>query len=117
MTDYIELLKADLELGYSKSDLERLIGLPRNNLTGILKGDKNLSKKSQKKIEVWEASNKPDPLKLHFVKKEVKIVDANKATNIVEPVKPMGIQKSNFVINTQDRLPGETSLEYKIRMA
>jgi hypothetical protein len=70
--DYLAQLKVDLDKGYSKSDLERLIGLPRNSLKGTLKGQKKLSKKSEKRIELWEASEKPDPLKLHFVKKQVK---------------------------------------------
>jgi len=66
--DYITLLKADLEKGYSKSDLERLIGLPKNNLSGILKGDRKLSKKSMLKIEKWEVSEKPNPLELFLEK-------------------------------------------------
>jgi len=60
--DYVTILMADLEKGYSKSDLERLIGLPKNNLSGILKGDRVLSKKSKLKIEKWEASKKPSPI-------------------------------------------------------
>lgn len=60
--DYIAILKADLEKGYSKADLEKLIGLPKNNLSGILKGDRKLSKKSELKIEKWQASEKPNPL-------------------------------------------------------
>ncbi len=63
--DYIKSLEADLEKGYSKSDLEKLIGLPKNNLSGILKGDRTLSKKSKLKIDKWEKSEKPDPLNLH----------------------------------------------------
>lgn len=63
--DYIKSLEADLEKGYSKSDLEKLIGLPKNNLSGILKGGRKLSKKSQLKIERWDKSEKPDPLTLH----------------------------------------------------
>jgi len=68
MIDYIALLEADLEKGYSKSDLEKLIGLPKNNLSGILKGDRKLSKKSQLKIDKWEASEKPHPLSVNWIK-------------------------------------------------
>jgi len=60
--NYIEILQADLEKGYSKADLERLIGLPKNNLSGILKGNRKLSRKSELKIEKWQASEKPNPL-------------------------------------------------------
>ena len=79
MTDYLSLLRNDLIKGYSKSDLERLIGLPRNCLSGILKGDKKLSKKSEVKIGIWEASEKPNPITLEKVKKQVK--ENNKPDN------------------------------------
>lgn len=64
--NYLDVLRADLEKGYSKADLERLIGLPKNNLSGVLKGDKKLSRKSELKIELWEASEKPSPLELKY---------------------------------------------------
>jgi hypothetical protein len=64
--DYIKSLEADLEKGYSKSDLEKLIGLPKNNLSGILKGDRKLSKKSQLKIDKWNKSEKPHPLSVYW---------------------------------------------------
>jgi len=66
--DYIKSLEADLEKGYSKSDLEKLIGLPKNNLSGILKGDRKLSKKSKLKIDDWNKSEKPNPLSVYWVK-------------------------------------------------
>lgn len=64
--NYLEVLRADLEKGFTKADLERLIGLPKNNLSGVLKGDKKLSRKSELKIELWEASEKPNPLELKY---------------------------------------------------
>lgn len=83
--DYKVLLLADLEKGYSKSDLERLIGLPKNNLSGILKGDRKLSKKSELKIQKWNNSEKPDPLNIpknkNVIKKEVAIKEENSARN------------------------------------
>ena len=63
--NYRALILEDLEKGYSKADLERFIGLPKNNLSGILKGDRRLSKKSELKIELWNKSEKPNPLTLH----------------------------------------------------
>lgn len=73
--DFLAILKFDLNKGYSKRQLELLIGLPQNSLSGILKGDKKLSKKSEIKIERWEVSEKPDPLN---VKKAP--ASSNKAT-------------------------------------
>jgi len=72
--DYIKVLSEDLEKGYSKADLERLIGLPKNNLSGILKGDRKLSKKSQLKIEKWEISEKPHPLEVNEAKIQMELV-------------------------------------------
>lgn len=77
--DYIIVLKANLEKGYSKSDLERLIGLPQNCLSGVIKGDKKLSRKSELKIEAWDKSNKPTPLEIVTVKK--KVAENNKPGN------------------------------------
>lgn len=60
--DILKVLQDDLNNGFSKSQLERIIGLPKNCLSGVLKGDKKLSKKSVLKIEKWEKSEKPNPL-------------------------------------------------------
>jgi hypothetical protein len=64
--DYKAVLLEDLAKGFSKSDLERLIGLPKNSLSGVLSGAKKLSKKSELKIEVWDKSDKPNPLEVVF---------------------------------------------------
>lgn len=127
--DYIEVLKADLGKGYSKADLEWLIGLPKNNLSGILKGDRKLSKKSELKIDIWMGSEKPSPLEVSRIKDEmelaklklaasanpnsheVNIQDLNEPTNIVEPKKPMGSQKKNFTINTLPE-PRENTMSF-----
>ncbi len=58
----VEQLRAEIERGFSKSDLERLIGLPKNNLSEVLKGKRKLSKKSELKTELWLKSEKPNPL-------------------------------------------------------
>ncbi|MES2287446.1 MAG: hypothetical protein V4547_17260 [Bacteroidota bacterium] len=71
--NYIELLNADLIKGYSKSDLELLIGLPKNSLSGVIKGDKKLSKISELKIEEWEASKKPSPLQVVEAKRSMQL--------------------------------------------
>lgn len=47
------------------------------------------------------------------------INDLTKPTNIVQPQKPLGTDKTNLVINTNkpERLPNESSLDYRIRCA
>ena len=78
--NYIELLNADLIKGYSKSDLEMLIGLPKNSLSGVIKGDKKLSKISQLKIQEWEASKKPSPLQVVEAKRQQALVKLKMTT-------------------------------------
>lgn len=134
--DFVQLLKDDLEKGYSKSDLEKLIGLPKNNLSGILKGDRKLSKKSQLKIERWDKSEKPDPLTLHDLvyangAKVGQVVDKE----IIDLAKDGGFKGTSTITNTPreetakkvstlvqqvkesmiPRLEGESSLDYRIR--
>jgi transcriptional regulator with XRE-family HTH domain len=109
--DYKSVLLTDLEKGFSKSDLEKLIGLPRNNLSGILKGGRNLSKKSKLKIERWEASEKPNPLSVFFQPAEI---------TKQPPPKNSGLKKDEngqLVIPDEiPRLKGESSIEYRLRM-
>lgn len=65
--DLIQLLKDDLETGFSKSQLEQLIGLPLNSLSSVISGHKTLSKKSQLKVKHFMLNPKSNPLQ-----KEVK---------------------------------------------
>lgn len=109
--DFVQLLKDDLEKGYSKSDLEKLIGLPQNCLSGVIKGDKTLSRKSEIKIEQWSVSEKPNPLQVFFVKKDVKVTDLNIPTNVVKPQEPLGTKKTNVSINTANE-PKENSMAF-----
>jgi hypothetical protein len=44
--DYVQLLKDEIASGFSKSDLEFLIGLPKNSLSGVINQGRPLSKKS-----------------------------------------------------------------------
>ena len=53
MASYIASLQDDLANGFSKRELEDLIGLPKNSLASILTGKRNLSLKSQLKIKMW----------------------------------------------------------------
>lgn len=69
MHDFNEKIKADLDKGFSKTQLEILIGLPLNSLSGIMAGKKKLSKKSILRFQRWNESEKPDPLTVKVVRK------------------------------------------------
>lgn len=69
--DYAAVIQADLDKGFTKSALEILIGLPKNNLASFLTGKRELSKISKLKIEKWDASEKPDPLNIVIPKSSI----------------------------------------------
>lgn len=117
MEELIVLLRKDIESGFSKSDLERLIGLPKNSLSNVLSGNKLLSQKSILKVQVFMKSEKPNPLDLIVPKKKVvKVTDINQATQELKPESPSGSNKSNHS-QFGDRFPGESSIDYRLRMA
>ena len=96
--DYKAIINADLNAGFSKVELEVLIGLPKNNLSGILKGNRKLSRKSELKIEKWQKSSKPNPLDLK-IEKLVKV----KVTDLTKPnkeVKSKGTATTNYSVDT-----------------
>lgn len=62
-----EQLQTELDRGFSKSDLEKVIGLPQNFLSGFLKGKKKISKKGIIKVSNYFASGKADPLNIGFI--------------------------------------------------
>ncbi len=70
MEDLVTKLQSDLNAGFTKSDLERLIGLPYNSLSGIMNGKREIPKLAILKIEKWNAGEKPDPLKIDRTKKK-----------------------------------------------
>jgi plasmid maintenance system antidote protein VapI len=74
----IKELQKDLDSGFTKSDLERCIGLPKNSLSGIMAGSRNISKKSKLKIEHFLNNSKPNPLELVFNKPEKKSENTEK---------------------------------------
>lgn len=69
--DCKEYLDAQVSIGYSKSDLERLIGLPKNFLSGFLSGKKNLGAKNKLRVLNWSmVEDKPTPLEVdNYLKK------------------------------------------------
>ena len=75
MASYIASLQDDLANGFSKRELEDLIGLPKNSLASILTGKRNLSLKSQLKIKRWEASEKPNPLDIAKYENDISKID------------------------------------------
>jgi len=77
--DYVQLLKDEIASGFSKSDLEFLIGLPKNSLSGVINQGRPLSKKSKAKIEAFLQSDKPDPTTFKRIKEVVK--ENNKPEN------------------------------------
>lgn len=77
--DYVQLLKDEIASGFSKSDLEFLIGLPKNSLSGVINQGRPLSKKSKAKIDVFLQSDKPDPTTFKRIKEVVK--ENNKPEN------------------------------------
>lgn len=119
--NYVDILKKNLENGFSKSSLERLIGLPKNCLSGVINSGKKLSKISELKIEKWEASEKPDPLNL----KEPKLfVSGNKnvdkfgtqietTDDFSKPKYPVEISKDTPPMPV--RLEGENAIDFAAR--
>lgn len=94
--NWIKQLNDELERGFSKSDLEKLIGLPKNNLGSILRGKRVLSKISTIKIDRYFAAEKIDPLE-YSLKKKRKKTDPIKLTK-VETIQTRDDKKDNVEI-------------------
>ena len=99
--DCVTKIKEELERGFSKATLEKLIGLPKNNLASILTGNRNFSKTSELKINKFFQLPKLDPLDFLVKRNDNKVLinDFNKVSDLIEPEKPLGHKKSNFNIN------------------
>lgn len=119
MVDYLELLRKDLEKGYSKADLEKLIGLPKNSLSGVIKGDKKLSKKSMVKIDIWEASDKPGLFELNFGKKLSKKIEKQWADDNKALAEPLSTKNNptitRGIIHTITTEPKEGSMAWYLK--
>jgi len=92
--DYKAVLQSDLDKGFSKRDLEVLIGLPKNNLSGFMSSKRKFSKKSLLKIEKWENSEKPDPLSIILVPK---------ITTSVADTPPKWAEKYSKQVSTENK--------------
>lgn len=91
--DFIKELNKDLQNGFSKRDLEKLIGLPKNSLSNILRGNKKLSQKSKIKVGKWAASKKPDPLSILHTEKGV--IEVNSKNGFIDKFTPDVKQEEN----------------------
>jgi len=68
--DLLSAIREDLDKGFSKKQLEELIGLPKNCLSNILSGKKKLSLISELKVKKFMENPKPDPLTLSTINKK-----------------------------------------------
>lgn len=93
MAGYIATLKDDLKNGFSKTQLEILIDLPKNSLASVLTGKRKLSPKSILKIKKWEASEKPNPLEIVLEKKIEKVLAESKGevNKIQDDISTLGV--------------------------
>lgn len=67
----IDCLLKEINRGFYKSELERLIGLSINSLSGIIAGNKKLSQKQKLKVEnYFKQQVLPDPLDTFIQKKQ-----------------------------------------------
>lgn len=80
--EIIEKLKGEVERRFYKSELERIIGLPQNILSGVFSGSKKLSKKSLNRVEKYFADfpnlnpiDLPNGFVVERKKKEKRLVD------------------------------------------
>lgn len=109
--DLIQLLKDDLGKGYSKSDLELLIGLPKNSLSGIVKGDKKISKISELKIGKWNDSEKPSPLQVVEAKRQMVLVKIKtefspvSGWNATELINPITTENKASILDMRNNIP------------
>ena len=102
-----EIIIKDIENGFSKAQLEKLIGIPKNTLASVLSGKRSFSKKTAAKISIWENSDKPNPFGL---------VNEDLGSVITEKI----VKKEKVVVpqvesNVPERLVGESGIDYLIR--
>ena len=77
----LDKIKQELERGFTKRELEVLMGIPKNNLSGILKGKKKISAKGLIRIQKYfDLEKMPIPSeKIEKVKRMV--IENNKPAN------------------------------------
>lgn len=70
--NFLKELQSELDKGFSKTDLENLIGLSKNSLSGIIRNGRKISKKSEAKITHWLNSKRPTLIEYLESKKKIK---------------------------------------------
>ena len=123
-------LRAEIDKGFNKRDLEILIGLPKNCLSYVLRGEGKLSKKSViKSTRFLDENTELDP----FDEKLVSAIKLIKDNNKPENKKSIKSERNNTnnvkadyslttseVINLSEkpiRIEGEKALDFNIRLA
>jgi predicted transcriptional regulator len=93
--------------------IEEDLGMPKTTLQKTIKGERRLPKKwaillkDYVKTSAWISANAKDATKPPVIS----VLNANKQTNIVEPKKTLGSEKTNYSINTQND-PKEGSMAF-----
>lgn len=105
-----ELLQVELDRGFSKTELEKLIGLPTNFLSGYLKGKKRLSKKCTVKVSNFLSSeSKLDPLNIGFIglipslKKRAPIFYESAKSEDINEISNSEIQNQIDAVNSESK--------------
>ena len=114
-------IQVHLDSGFTKAELEYLIDLPINSLSGFFAGGRKYSKKNQLRILRWlDSENKPDPLTLKIKvvrkpKKEVseKIIELKQIFASVKNETPKTVLKDKP--SFPERMEGEDALDFSAR--
>ena len=140
--DYKKVIQDDLDRGFTKRDLEVLIGLPKNNLSAFMNGKKEFPKKALLRIERWEKSEKPDPLfseskvAMELAKLKLAGIDFGNSVDVTDVIKnwpnvadlppktvndkPEKEKSENKPENASSepvKREGESSLDFRVRKA
>lgn len=85
--------------------IEEDLGMPKTTLQKTVKGERGLPKKwaillkDYVKTSAWISANAKDAVK----RTTTSVLDANKPTNVIEPQKPLGTDKSNYSVDTRPK--------------
>ncbi len=114
-------IQVHLDSGFTKSDLEHLMGLPINSLSGFFAGGRKYSKKNELRILRWlESEDKPDPLtlKLEVIRKPKKEV-AEKVADPKPVFAPVKKETPKPALKDKppypERMEGEDALDFSAR--
>lgn len=126
--DYVKRLNEEVKKGFTKSYLEKLIGLPKNTLAGCLKGSKKMTPANQAltirfllehpELDILSMPKRTRKVKLKFI--EGNRQDGVLATNDKKTIKLLKNHPRN--VNSQSReeikkpqIPKGLSLDERIK--